>query len=843
MSGPIPKWQLAWAQAAEDGDALLFATGVLGFLMPGEDNPKREPQLEPWQVEAFNEFSDAWRKRFVEPGRLSIKSGHGVGKALSAAEPVLTPVGWVPIGQIKPGDKVAAPDGTFSGVTGVFPQGERDLYRVTLDDGCSVLADADHLWLTQSRGERKRFKPGKVRTTKEIADSLTFPNGPRCGLNHSLPRLKAIRHPSAVVPLDPYVLGVLLGDGDVNGRISYGEDREILPLVASAGGVMRTETRTPGRCPCATILGAKSALRILGLRGCRAYEKFIPRGYMVGSVSQRTALLQGILDTDGTVGKNNMAVVLDVTAQRLADDVAELVRSLGGVARRSEKMGKLHGIEKRRVYRLFISLPVEVAPFRLPSKATRYRPSFGHRNRDRTLQRFIRSIEPAGRGEAICISVDHPSRLYVTRDHIVTHNTTYLCIIILFALLCAGPDTKVPVVANSQDQLRDGLWPELSKWMGKLPDPLRMELEWQGEKIVVKCAPEEAFAVRRTASKNRPEALQGIHAETVVAIFEEASGIPEETIEAGSGTLSTPGAMAIAVGNPTRRTGFFHATQTKMRHRWRCMTVNSEDVPRARGHIQDIIDLYGRDSNKYRVRVLGEFPDKDDDTVIPLSLIEAALKRDVAQSNVWPVWGVDPGRFGDDPSTLVEREGNVVPVDMLHEWQGLDGPQVAGRIIAIFNGLPLHRRPKEIAVDVIGIGASVYDHMRLPGSPVREITRGVNVAEAAAISETEYRLRDELWFRGRAWFAAMDCRFAPAVHYPEKTKLLEKLVGELSTPTYDYTMLGKRKVISKSEMRKEGIPSPNLADGFLNTLACGIYPRANPHRDTYQDDNTSWMAA
>lgn len=424
-----------------------------------------------------------------------------------------------------------------------------------------------------------------------------------------------------------------------------------------------------------------------------------------------------------------------------------------------------------------------------------------------------------------------------------TGKTCFLSIIILFSLLCAGPDTKIPVVANSQDQLRDGLWPEIAKWMSRLPPGLKLELEWQKEKIVVKCAPEEAFAVRRTATKHRPEALQGIHAETVLAIFEEASGIPEETIEAGAGTLSTPGAIAVAVGNPTRRVGFFHATQTRLRDSWDCMTVNSEDVPRARGHIKDIIDLYGRESNKYRVRVLGEFPDKDDDTVIPLALIEAARGRNVTRANVWPVWGVDPGRFGDDPTALVEREGNTVNADMIHEWQGLDGTQVAGRIIALYNAASSDKKPREIAVDVIGVGASVYDQLRLPGSPVREITRGVNVAEAAAISETEYRLRDELWFRGLAWFAARDCALLPPVAYPDKSRLVEKLIGELSTPTYDYTMLGKRKVESKDELKKRGASSPNIADAFLNTLAAGIYPRENPHRYSHTESaGTPWSA-
>jgi phage terminase large subunit len=436
-----------------------------------------------------------------------------------------------------------------------------------------------------------------------------------------------------------------------------------------------------------------------------------------------------------------------------------------------------------------------------------------------------------------------PGRLSIKSGHGVG-KTCFLCIIILFVLLVAGPDTKIPVVANSQDQLRDGLWPELAKWRGKLPPALQNEVEWSKEKVFIKCAPEEAFAVRRTATKHRPEALQGIHAETILAIWEEASGIPEETIEAGAGTLSTPGAMQVAVGNPTRRTGFFYATQTKLRERWDCMTVSSEAVPRARGHIQDIIDLFGRDSNKYRVRVLGEFPDKDDDTVIPLSLVEASRARNVAPANVWPVWGVDPGRFGDDPTAFAERRGNMLPADMLREWHGLDGPQVAGRVIALYNETPFNDRPREIDVDVIGIGASVYDHLRLPGSPVRDITRGVNVAESPAISETEYRLRDELWFRGFAWFAARDCCILPPVRFPENAKLVEKLIGELTSPTYDYTMLGKRKVESKDELKKRGVPSPNIADAFLNTLAAGIYPRDNPHnRYRPESDGTSWMSA
>ncbi|MBS0243053.1 MAG: hypothetical protein JSS20_12815, partial [Proteobacteria bacterium] len=221
-------------------------------------------------------------------------------------------------------------------------------------------------------------------------------------------------------------------------------------------------------------------------------------------------------------------------------------------------------------------------------------------------------------------------RLSIRSGH-GTGKTAFLCIVVLFVLFVSGPDCKIPVVANSQDQLRDGMWPELAKWIARLPADLQKEIDWQKEKVVMKACPEASFAVRRTASTHRPEAMQGIHAKTILVILEEASGIPEETIEAGSGTLSTPGAGIIAVGNPTRSSGFFYKTHTnpKMRAIWETMIVSSEDVPRARGHIEDIIATYGKNSNKYRVRVLGEFPLQDDDTVISLADVIAAKGRDV----------------------------------------------------------------------------------------------------------------------------------------------------------------------------------------------------------------------
>ncbi len=434
---------------------------------------------------------------------------------------------------------------------------------------------------------------------------------------------------------------------------------------------------------------------------------------------------------------------------------------------------------------------------------------------------------------------DGKTRISVRSGHGVG-KTTLLAWLVLWGLLCFGPDTKIPIAAGSQQQLRDTIQPEIAKWHAKLPAPLAAQVDVQMERITIKAAPESAFAVFRTASKDNPQALAGFHARRIMFLIDEASAVAEIAFEVAQGALSTEGAIAILTGNPSKSSGFFFDTHNKLRERWHTLRVSSEDVPRARGHIEDVIAAYGKNSNRYRVRVLGDFPSQDDETVIPIDLVLSARGRQVATSNVWPAWGVDVARFGDDTTAVAMRQGNTLLG--LREWRDLDGAQVAGRINALYRETPNHLRPREIVVDVIGVGASVYDILRLPGSECRETVRGANVAELPSISEENHRLRDELWFRGRAWFSARDCHIPKAFSDPAHTALIEKLIAELTAPTYDFTHLGKRVVESKADMKKRGIPSPNIADAFLLSLAAGTHPKDNPHRRSGRSEPVSWMA-
>ena len=753
----------------------------------------------------------------VDHDKIAVRSGHGVGKDLEANEPVLTPDGWVPIGQLKRGDKVFAVDGTVCRVIQTWDWQDRDLYRVTLDDGCSVITGREHEWYTETRSERKHGKPGKVRTTLEIMDSLTFPNGPRDGLNHRIPTCGLIRHPEQELPIDPYALGVWLGDG-LKGTGQYCKpDESVAENIREVAGHLPLQADGKSR----TITGMTRALKLLGLFNKGSHERFVPDIYRFASPEQRHSLLQGLLDTDGTVGSNN-AVTFDTSSEKLADHVSELVRSLGGVVRRSGRQGKLYGEAKRWSYRVYIALPPEFPPFR-GRKARGYNPDWAHKNKRRTLSRFIEKVEKIGKGDTRCISISHPSHLYVTRDHIVTHNSTLNSWAILWYMATHYP-VKIPCSAPTMHQLKDVLWSELATWHRRMPEALRAEFgihsSSQDMRFFLKSNPDASFAVARTGDKSNPEALQGFHSPNIMFILDEASGIDDMVFEVAQGALSTPGAKVLMTANPTRTQGYFYDAFHKMRDRWRLHHVSCLDSPRvSEQYIEDVALHYGEDSNVYRVRVLGDFPDTEDDVLIPLYLIEAALERDIEPSNMHrTVWGLDVARYGDDRTALAKRQGNVL-LEPVKFWEGADTMRTVGNIVREYE--LSDDPPDEILVDVIGLGAGVVDRLRELGLPVR----GVNVAETPTADGFQ-RLRDELWWRVREWFESRQVKVCDD----------DNLIAELCSIKYDVTSTGKIKVESKDDLKKRGLRSPDLADAFVLTFAGGldIRPTEREKMDRYE---------
>lgn len=355
----------------------------------------------------------------------------GLGKAAAIDSKLLTPSGWIKMGDVKIGDYVIGSDGKPTKVTGIFPQGKKDLYNITFTDDTVVETCDEHLWAVQTTNHKKRNNGFVVKELKELKNDLTY--GTKGNLKWYIPIVKPIEFEERVIGIDPYILGLLLGDGYLSKTsIKYSTtDEEILKYfnnylpenhyikhINGCDYLLSCEIPKKQKGHDNQIL---KSLRYYGLMGLKSDTKFIPKEYIYNTKEIRLSVLQGLLDTDGYCSKNG-TIQYYSTSKQLSDGVKEIVQSLGGVAKQSIKKGsyKKNGvlIECKISYVLTINLPENIVPFRLSRKIDRmvkvkkYNPSRG-----------IKKIEFSRNFEAQCISVEAEDHLYVMDDYVVTHNT------------------------------------------------------------------------------------------------------------------------------------------------------------------------------------------------------------------------------------------------------------------------------------------------------------------------------------------------------------------------------------------------------------------------------------
>jgi phage terminase large subunit len=425
----------------------------------------------------------------------------------------------------------------------------------------------------------------------------------------------------------------------------------------------------------------------------------------------------------------------------------------------------------------------------------------------RAFVREVLDAEPdPWQGEALDAVAQGQTRLSIRSGHGVGKSTFAAWLLIWFA--CCHYPQKSVVTAPTAPQLWDALWAELLKWFRKLPQSWQDLWTITSDRVELKARPEEAFISARTSSKDRPEAIQGIHSAWVLLVIDEASGVPEEVYEAGRGSMSTPNAITVLLGNPTRSSGTFYRTHNAEKHRWWTRRVSSADSSRVDpGFVEEIAESYGIESNAYRVRILGEFPLQDGDTLIGAGLVEEAMRRVVeVPLHADEIWGLDVARFGQDASALVKRRGFVVR-EPPRRWRGLDTMGLVGAVVNEWEALEPAWRPSLIVVDVIGVGSGVADRLHELKLP----TLGLNVAESPSTGLRYMRLRDELWDRTKQWLETRQ------VSLPLDDRLRDDLVG----PTYGFTSDGKLRVESKDEAKKRGLPSPDSADALHLTHVPG----------------------
>jgi phosphate starvation-inducible PhoH-like protein len=420
----------------------------LGFL-PGTLYEKIDPYLRPLYDALHDMMDPELIPKLMSAGVIEVAPlAFMRGRAQPLFTKVLTPAGFRPIGELRVGDLVIGSDGRPTEVVGVYPQGFKEIYRVYTQDGSSTLASGDHLWSVYTHADRRRGRPARVLQTKEMLGNLRAVNSHR----YELPLLSApASFDSRPVPFDPYALGLLLGDGCITCTTTPSfatKDPELAEALGrlipgievrrkSEGDYVLNRVTRPGEV--ITIANpVTAAMRQLGLAGTRSDTKFIPEDYRFNSPDVRLAVLQGLLDSDGgpvTQQVRTCRIQFGTASDRLRDDVAFMVQSLGGVVyqriRKAEggKPGLARGREvhhRSDAHILDIRLPEGVAPFRLARKVAKYDATGGGRP-----MRFIHRIEPAGTEEAVCIQVAAEDSLYVTEDFLLTHNTLNDAFIIL----------------------------------------------------------------------------------------------------------------------------------------------------------------------------------------------------------------------------------------------------------------------------------------------------------------------------------------------------------------------------------------------------------------------------
>lgn len=389
----------------------------------------------------------------VPLGDLFMFGGHsGVGKALAVTEPVLTPNGFVPMGEIKIGDLVIGEDGHSHSVTGVFPQGKRTAFKVTFKDGSEVICDGDHLWKFKLYSDIRRGREWKVKSLHEMMSDYQFKvnNGT---YNLYVPVSKPVYDfkKKGDISIPPYSLGLLLGDGCITTHsIQFtSQEKDLVEKLNTEiydYGYFEQykdtiQYRFHARIPWHNKL--IDDLRKLNLYGKNSHNKFIPKEYLFASYDERLSLLQGLLDTDGSVNKKG-AISYTTTSKMLLEDVIFLIRSLGYRCTWHMRDRDDKGIN----YIIFIKGKTDEL-----FSSNKHKKRYSDRIKLRRIHKYeylpiIKIEKLQEKQEMQCIMVDSPDHTYLCKDFIVTHNSSFVFENMILPITESG--TKCCVISNEQ---------------------------------------------------------------------------------------------------------------------------------------------------------------------------------------------------------------------------------------------------------------------------------------------------------------------------------------------------------------------------------------------------------
>lgn len=394
--------------------------------------------------------------------------------------------------------------------------------------------------------------------------------------------------------------------------------------------------------------------------------------------------------------------------------------------------------------------------------------------------------------------------------------------------LSTMPDTKIVTTANTESQLRTKTWAEVSKWM-------RLSVTSHWFKTTATAISSQTKGHERTWradaipwSENQTESFAGLHNEgrRIILIFDEGSAIAEKVYEVAEGALTDENTEVIWVvfGNPTRNSGRFRDIFGKYKKRWITRNIDSRTVEGTnKTLIAEWVKMYGEDSDFVRVRVKGEFPRAGSMQFISSEMVEAArIRMPEAKLHDPFVVGVDVGRFGDDETVICPRRGRDAKSIPWIRLRGRDNMEVAD----VLQNFCRHNRPDKIFIDGGGVGAGVVDIMKRSKFDVQEVQFGAAASSTSTTYEGEIlcaNKRAEMWLKMKDWMRGG--------MIPDDAQLAAELTGL----EYGYVMRdGQDKIMleKKSDMKKRGLGSPDMADALAITFAYDVMP--SDHTGNFQ---------
>lgn len=429
--------------------------------------------------------------------------------------------------------------------------------------------------------------------------------------------------------------------------------------------------------------------------------------------------------------------------------------------------------------------------------------------------------------------------------------TTVAAWIILWFMI-TRPFAKVVCTAPTARQLRDVLRTEIAKWLRQ--SVLADEFIIQKEKIFHKESPDEWWirfispSVSAT-KEDQAETLAGLHADHLLIVVDEASGVPDPTFVPLEGALSSEDNKVLLIGNPTKSSGYFYDTQfrTDIQKDWNCLHWDARESSRVpKEQVEYFARKYGVDSNVFKIRVEGNPPTQDENTLIPLWAAQQCIGKEIQVAEDEPLYlGVDVARYGNDASIILPRTGLQI-----HPWETfrkLNTIDLGGFIIQTYTEM----KASGCAIDVIGVGAGVSDW--LEKHHLKNLYQ-VNVANSSSNLEKYDRLRDELWVKMRDNCLLGMYSFPDTKVNGETESLGEQLASELACVRYKFNAHGGIVVESKKDLKARGVDSPNIADAlglteyFANSATRVFakkeedYSIGRRYRDTGVSSGQSWMS-